>query len=121
MPPIPRHQPADQPLLDIDHFTELCDMLGSDQTETLLRAFLIDLDTRIPAIVSDCVADRHDAAKRSVHGLKGAALSIGARRVAMIAAGIERAADGERRSMCADLAPCATETRDLINALLPQA
>jgi len=84
----PHHLAADQPILDVDHFAELCDMLGNDQTESLLRTFLVDLDERVPSIIASCEAGEHGMAKRGVHGLKGAALSIGACRIAMIAASI---------------------------------
>jgi HPt (histidine-containing phosphotransfer) domain-containing protein len=117
----PHHLAADQPILDVDHFAELCDMLGNDQTESLLRTFLVDLDERVPSIIASCEAGEHGMAKRGVHGLKGAALSIGACRIAMIAASIERADDEERQRYCYQLPECATATRNLITALLPAA
>lgn len=116
----PTHVAAEQPLLDTDQFAELCDLVGSEKTEDLLRVFLSDLAERLPAIVSHCEARRGDEAKRSVHGLKGAALSIGARRLAMIAANIERAGDEGRCALCPELAACAAATQGLIEALLLQ-
>lgn len=82
---------ADEPLLDPEQLAGYADLLPPEQLASLVEAYRRELATRPDEIAE--LAGRGDLAsvKVAAHRLKGASLTIGARRVAMLAGAIEEA------------------------------
>ena len=78
--------------VDREAITELLDIVGPEQMEVLLAAFLEEVDADEKAIARAVAAGDADAARVTAHTLKGAAATLGALRLAEVAAGIESAA-----------------------------
>jgi len=82
--------------VDADAFADLLDVVGPDEMEAVLAAFLDELDADQEAIARAVAEGDLDAARRTAHTLKGAAATLGAVQLAEIAAGIESAASDGR-------------------------
>jgi two-component system sensor histidine kinase/response regulator len=84
--------PAPSAAVDREAFADLFDTVGPEQMETLLAAFFEEIDADQKAIARAVEEGDVDAARRTAHTLKGAAATLGASRLAEVAAGIESAA-----------------------------
>ncbi|MGI8633517.1 MAG: ATP-binding protein [Solirubrobacterales bacterium] len=78
--------------LDAEAFADLADTLGPAQMQELLVAFRDELRADQESISRALTEGDVDAARRTAHSLKGSASTLGATRVAEIAASIEKAA-----------------------------
>ena len=101
---------TDAPLLDRARLEEFAAVLSGDQVARLIAAFVRELQTR-PSMILHLVRQGDIASARSAaHLLKGAALSIGGERIAMLAAAIEDARAGDVPGLAEALPECALET-----------
>lgn len=107
---------TDEPLLDPEQFGGYADLLPPEQMAALVTAYRRELATR-PDELAELLA-RGDLAsvKVAAHRLKGASLTIGARRLAMLADAIEAAGEPELPALAKALAACAVETSGAVAA-----
>ena len=110
----------DLPLLDEPALNELREML-EDALSEITDSFLDGLDGEVAA-VQGSLAQGGVALKASAHSLKGSSGNLGARRLAGLAAALEKAgmegrmADAE--TLMPLLPPLAAETRDALRAYM---
>lgn len=105
---------ADEPLLDPDQLGGYADLLPPEQMAALVAAYRRELATR-PDEIAELVAGGDLASvKVAAHRLKGASLTIGARRVALLAGAIEEAGAAALPSLAASLRNCARATDEAV-------
>lgn len=110
---------ADEPLLDPAQLGGYADLLPPEQMAALVDAYRRELATRPAELVE--LAGRGDLAsvRIAAHRLKGASLTIGARRVAMLADAIEAAGGDAIGELAATLQGCAAATDAAFDGLRP--
>lgn len=112
-------EPADaggEPLiLSPSSIEELRDEHGEEGVQRLIEVFLDEMAGRIAALDKALADGRRDLLRRDSHALKSAAGAFGARRLASLAAQLERhatcAEEGELERLCAALKEAAAATR----------
>lgn len=98
------------PLIDPAQLRDYAEFLPGAQVLQLIRTFTKELETR-PSMVLHLARQGDLAnARAAAHFLKGAALSIGARRIALIADTVEHASDDAIVPQAQELPACALDT-----------
>ena len=105
------------PVIDPSQLREFADFLPGAQVLQLIRTFTKELETR-PSMVLHLARQGDLAnARAAAHFLKGAALSIGARRIALLADAVERADDPALVEHAQELPACALDTLSELEAV----
>lgn len=100
----------DAPLIDPSQLRDFAEFLPGAQVLQLIRTFTKELETR-PSMVLHLARQGDGAnARAAAHFLKGAALSVGARRIALLADSVERADDATLLDQAQELPGCAIDT-----------
>ncbi|WP_019514973.1 Hpt domain-containing protein [Sphingomonas sp. Mn802worker] len=98
------------PLIDPAQLRDYAEFLPGAQVLQLIRTFIRELETR-PSMVLHLARQGDLAnARAAAHFLKGAALSIGARRIALLADQVEHAGDDAIVALAQELPACALDT-----------
>jgi HPt (histidine-containing phosphotransfer) domain-containing protein len=98
------------PLIDPTQLHEFAEFLPGAQVVQLIRTFTKELETR-PSMVLHLARQGDLAnARAAAHFLKGAALSVGARRIALLADAVEHAEGGALLAQAQELPGCALDT-----------
>lgn len=98
------------PLIDPAQLREFAEFLPGAQVLQLIRTFTKELETR-PSMVLHLARQGDGAnARAAAHFLKGAALSVGARRIALLADTVEHATEAELVVHAQELPGCALDT-----------
>lgn len=101
---------AAAPLIDPSQLQEFAEFLPGAQVLQLIRTFTKELETR-PSMVLHLARQGDLAnARAAAHFLKGAALSVGARRIALLADTVEHARDTALLDHAQELPGCAIDT-----------
>ncbi|MDE0933539.1 MAG: Hpt domain-containing protein [Novosphingopyxis baekryungensis] len=110
--------PGAHALLDQEQLDELIDTIGFEPFMDFVQSFIAELRLR-PRIIGDHFAkgDR-DATRSSAHYFKGAALSVGAARVAALTGAIERAPEDDTGPLIAQLHRASMQTEQAIHELI---
>ena len=103
-------EPADTPLIDPAQLREYAEFLPGAQVLQLIRTFTKELETRPSMVLHLARQGDHANARAAAHFLKGAALSIGARRIALLADMVEHAAADGVVACAQELPGCALDT-----------
>ncbi|WP_375270431.1 Hpt domain-containing protein [Sphingomonas sp.] len=98
------------PLIDPSQLRDFADFLPGAQVVQLIRTFTKELETRPSMVLHLARQGDHANARAAAHFLKGAALSVGARRIALLADSVERAADSSLLDHAQELPDCAIDT-----------
>lgn len=107
---------CDAPLVDRAQFGSYADLLSPRQMAALVEAFRYELATR-PAELAELVARGElSSVRTAAHRLKGASLTIGAARIAALAATIEGADADVLPALAAALPGCARGTEEAMLA-----
>jgi len=105
------------PLIDPSQLREFADFLPGAQVQQLIRTFTKELETR-PSMVLHLARQGDGAnARAAAHFLKGAALSVGARRIALLADTVEYADDAALLGHAQELPACALDTLGELEAV----
>lgn len=105
-----RLNPAAAPLIDPAQLRDYAEFLPGAQVLQLIRTFTKELETR-PSMVLHLARQGDLAnARAAAHFLKGAALSIGARRIALLADTVEHAGADAIVACAQELPMCALDT-----------
>ena len=109
---------ADEPLLDPEQLGGYADLLPPEQMATLIETYRRELATR-PAEIIELI-ERGDIAsvRIAAHRLKGASLTIGARRVAMLSGEIEETGGDALADLAQALQDCAAATNEAFGTAL---
>jgi HPt (histidine-containing phosphotransfer) domain-containing protein len=112
-----------EPVLDAKRLNEFSQVLGADGTSELLEVFRKDAAAAVARVAA--AVERGDTleVRRIGHALKGAAVNIGATRLAAVARTLEHAVagDSELRRLLAELEPTAAAAQRASEGWRPQA
>lgn len=103
------------PLLDLAKLDEMAAIFGEAARDSLMRRLIEELAVRPAEIAAAAASGDRAQTCAAAHYLRGAALSVGAARVALIADAIEHDMDG---GDTAALSASAAATRCALTALL---
>ncbi len=106
------------PLLDAEQAEDLLQTTGFEAFAEFLANFSGELENRPAIIAEQWALGDHAAARASAHYLKGAALVIGAARIAALCESIERSDDARSGRLIGLLQPVAEETGRSLRALI---
>jgi HPt (histidine-containing phosphotransfer) domain-containing protein len=102
--------PAGAPLIDPAQLQEFAEFMPGAQVLQLIRTFTKELETRPSMVLHLARQGDHTNARAAAHFLKGAALSVGARRIALLADTVEHADDQAIVARAQELPACALDT-----------
>lgn len=111
---------ADQhaaPLIDPAQLREFADFLPGAQVLQLIRTFTKEMETRPSMVLHLARQGDLPNARAAAHFLKGAALSVGARRIALLADTVEHAGDDAIVAHAQELPGCALDTLGELEAV----
>ena len=106
------------PLLDSERTEDLLQTIGFEAFAEFLASFASELDNRPKIIAEQWALGDYAAARASAHYLKGAALTIGAVRIAALCESIERADEARSERLVGLLRETAAETGRAVQALI---
>ncbi len=107
---LPRPATSAAPLIDPAQLREFAEFLPGAQVLQLIRTFTNEMQTRPSMVLHLAREGDLTRARAAAHYLKGAALSVGARRIALLADTVEHAGDDVIVEHAQELPGCALDT-----------